>query len=100
MQLALVTGKVFRNAEVKIGKSGKEYGTITLQTKDKDLSVFWRVTAFSENVIEDLKHLKNGDALSIQGALELSIFEKDGKWQIGRSIRADRVLSLRQVTRG
>jgi single-stranded DNA-binding protein len=98
MQLALITGKMFRNAEVKISKSGKEYGTITLQTTDKGASVFWRVTAFSENVISEFKHLKNGDALSIQGALDLSVFEKDGQWQIGRSLRADRVLSLRKIS--
>jgi single-stranded DNA-binding protein len=93
---ALVTGTLFRTPEQRTSKGGKLYVTATIKNKDGETFQFWRVTAFSDTAQAELMRLTVGDALSVQGALTIDEYEKDGEKRIARKLVADHVLAVRQ----
>lgn len=94
---ALITGALFRAPEQKTSKSGKPYATATIKTRaDDNRSDFWRVTAFSQSAIGALITLGEGDALSVQGAMQAQLYEAEGKPpRVSLSVIADTVQPLR-----
>ncbi len=93
---ALVTGTLFRAPEQRTAKSGKPFVTATLKAKDGEALQWWRVTAFSETAQSELMRLTDGDAVSVQGALKIEEYEKDGQKRVSLSVIADHVLALRK----
>ena len=93
---ALVTGTLFRAPNSAPQRLATHYVTATIKAKDGDAFQFWRVTAFSESVQSELMRLTEGDALSVQGALKVEEYEKDGQKRVSLGVIADHVLALRQ----
>jgi hypothetical protein len=70
--------------------------TATLKAKNGDESQWWKVLAFSESIQAELLRLQDGDAISVQGAFKVELYEKDGEKRFSLSIIADNVLALLQ----
>jgi single-stranded DNA-binding protein len=49
----------------------------------------------AENIQAELLRLQDGDAISVQGALKVELYDKDGERRLSLSIVADNVLALR-----
>jgi len=95
----LVSGNLFRQPEQRTSKAGKLFVTATIRAKDGDASQFWRIVAFSESVQAELSRLTDGDALSVQGALKVETYERDGETKLSLSVIAEHVMALRQPPR-
>ena len=95
----LITGSLFRAPEQRTSKAGKPFVTATIRAKDDDVSQYWRAIAFSETAQVELMRLGDGDALSVQGALKVETYERDGETKLSLSIVAEHVLALRQPPR-
>jgi single-stranded DNA-binding protein len=54
------------------------------------------VLAFSESIQAELLRLQDGDAISVQGAFKVELYEKDGEKRFSLSIIADNMLALLQ----
>ena len=57
------------------------------------------VLAFSESEQAELMRLGDGDAVSMQGALRVETYVKDGDTKVSLTCIADYVLALRQPAR-
>lgn len=93
---ALITGTLYRAAERRTAKSGRAFTVATLRSSEAQVSQFWRVTTFSEPVGEELARLNEGEAVAVQGRLDISTYDKDGETRVSLQIIADHVLALRQ----
>ncbi|PPD25001.1 MAG: hypothetical protein CTY30_00850 [Methylocystis sp.] len=90
--VALIQGRLWRAAERRSARSGREYVCATLVDDD---SGFWSVVAFHADVMDELTRLDANDRLAAWGALHVELFDKDGAPRICRKIVVDRVLALR-----
>lgn len=90
--VALIQGKLWRAAERRSARSGREYVCATLVDDD---SGFWSIIGFHSDVMDELCRLDANDRLAAWGALHVELFDKDGAPRICRKIVADRVLALR-----
>lgn len=98
--LALISGALSRDPELKTAKSGKSYCTATIKTSADNAVDYWRVFAFSDTAQTELSRLGEGDKVSLQGTLKLEVYtNKDGEHKISRTLFADHVLALRQPPR-
>jgi single-stranded DNA-binding protein len=95
----LITGTLFRAPEQRTSKAGKPFWTATLKCRDGDRVEWWKICTFSESAGEELARLDDGDAVSVQGRLEVATYEQGGETRIRRSCIADHVLALRQPAR-
>ncbi|WP_036286916.1 single-stranded DNA-binding protein [Methylosinus sp. PW1] len=96
---ALVTGTMFRAPEEKASKGGKPFVVATIRVDSgnrEDAAEWWRAVAFSETARVELLRLHDGDAVSVQGALQLELYESDGERRLSRKIIAYHVTALRQ----
>jgi hypothetical protein len=55
-----------------------------------------KALAFGEAAQAELLRLKSGDGLSVQGAVKVSVFEKNGEHRASLDVTASHVLALRQ----
>ena len=92
-------GQLFREPEQRTSKAGKPFVTATIRAKDGEAAQWWKVLAFAETARAELMRLTDGDALSVQGALQAETYEKDGATRLSLSVVADQVLALRQPRR-
>jgi single-stranded DNA-binding protein len=88
----LLTGSLFRPPESRTSKSGKQFVTATLKVKNGDEMQWWKVLAFSESVQAELMRLTDGNAISVQGAFKVELYEG----RLSLSIVAAHVVALRQ----
>lgn len=93
---ALVSGVIYRVAERRMAKSGRDFVTATVKASEGTASQFWRVTAFSESVGEELARLNDGEAVAVQGRLDIGTYDRHGETRVSYQIVADHVLALRQ----
>lgn len=93
---ALVSGTIYRAAERRTAKSGRDFTVATIKASEGQTSTFWRVTAFSESAGEELARLSEGEAVSVQGRLDIGTYDKDGETRISFQVIAEHVLALRQ----
>jgi single-stranded DNA-binding protein len=94
--LALITGAIFRAPERRVSKAGKPFVTATIKARDGDAAAFWRLTAFSESCQEELMQLREGDAVSAQGAMRAELYTPEGgEPRVSLSMVADQVLPAR-----
>jgi single-stranded DNA-binding protein len=97
MIAALVTGALFKATESRTSKSGKPFVTATIRAKGGEGFQFIRLVAFSETAQTELLRLREGDSLSVQGALKAEIYKPEGgEPKISLSMIADQILALRQ----
>ena len=91
----LVSGKLFRDPQVRMGQSGKPFTTalIRVPVENGEESMLVSTIAFGE-VGEKLGQLKSGDAVSLAGSAKLSSWEKDGELKHGLSVTASAILSV------
>lgn len=92
----LVSGTLFRAPEQKVSKSGKPFVVATIRAKDGEASQWWKIIVFSESAGAELLRLADGDAVSVQGALRVETYTKDGETRINLTCIADAVMALRQ----
>jgi single-stranded DNA-binding protein len=75
-------GQAFKDSEVKISKSGSQYGSVLIAVADgqdedgKDKSLFIRLLAFQENIPE-LAKIKRGDRVYAEGAFSVAIYQSE-----------------------
>jgi single-stranded DNA-binding protein len=92
----LVSGSLFRAPEKRTSKNEKPFVTATLVARVGETTQWWRIIAFSENAQAELLRLSEGDALSVQGALKVEEYEKEGQKRVSLGVIASHVLALRQ----
>lgn len=95
----LISGVLFRAPEQRLSKACKPFVVATIRAKDGDATQWWKVIAFSESVGAELLRLNDGDALSVQGALRVETYDRDGTTKVSLTCIADAVLTLRQPPR-
>ncbi|PWB83998.1 MAG: single-stranded DNA-binding protein [Methylocystaceae bacterium] len=91
----LISGVLFRAPEQKISKAGKPFIVATIRAKDGEASQWWKLLCFSESAGAELMRLADGDAVSVQGALKVETYERDGAMKLSLTCIADSVLALR-----
>jgi single-stranded DNA-binding protein len=97
---ALISGALFRAAERKTSKAGKDYVTATVKATAGNESEFWRLIVFSESAQAELMRLADGDKLSAQGSMKIELYRSnDGSEKISRTLMADGVLALKPSPR-
>lgn len=95
---ALITGTLFRAPERKTSRNDRPFVQATVKIKDGDVSMFWRIFAFSESVQEELLRLSDGDALSVSGSMRAEIWAPEGKDpRVSLTLTADAILPLRRT---
>jgi single-stranded DNA-binding protein len=93
---ALVSGILFRT-ESRVSKNGKSYVTASLRTGKGDDVRWVTVLGFSELAQSELRGLRPGDYLSVQGLLRVDLYSANSSEQrISITIVADAVLPLRR----
>ncbi|MBX3527826.1 MAG: single-stranded DNA-binding protein [Rhodoblastus sp.] len=95
----LISGILQRKPESRTAKSGNAYGLATIRVRDGNETQFWSVLAFGETARAELLRLGEGEAVTAQGKLDVSIQERDGQQRIRYGVMADNVLGLRQPPR-
>lgn len=91
----LINGVIFREPERRLSKAGKPFVSATVKVRDGDGFQFWKMIVFSESIGEEIMRLSDGDAVSAQGTLRASTYEKAGQTHVGFSLIAAAVLPLR-----
>lgn len=92
----LILGSLFRQPEEKTSSAGKAYCRATIRaTADGEASEFWSILAFGDTTRAELRRLRDGDKVAIQGKPKFEIYEKDGKARVRHTIFADGILPLR-----
>jgi single-stranded DNA-binding protein len=76
----LLSGLLHREPVMRTGKeSGKVFWTALVRAEVGDAALWANVVAFDEKAQAELMRLHVGEALSVQGAMKISIFEKNGE---------------------
>jgi single-stranded DNA-binding protein len=91
--LVLVTGTLLRDPEIKESKAGKPYGRLIIRDGTGDDTIFARVTAFEGPVLDAIRSLHSGAAVSAQGRAKLSTYEKGGQWKASLDMVAEQVIA-------
>ena len=98
MLSALASGTLVRDPKSGTSASGTKWANTTIRCstgQDKDgaaVSAFITVVCFGEQA-ERLARLAKGDAISVQGSLTPTVYEKDGQERHGLEIVAQALLS-------
>ena len=97
---ALITGKLHDAPQARTSATGNTFAIAKVKADDKAGAWVWvSVIAFGAEA-ERLLTLKGGDAVSISGRAELSVWEdRDGNHHPGLSLVADEVAALRGRTK-
>jgi hypothetical protein len=89
--VALIQGKLWRAAERRSARSGREYVFATLV----DDSGFWSIVAFHGDVMDELTRLDANDRLAAWGELHVEVRDQEGAPRIVRKVIVDRIIALR-----
>ncbi len=94
----LISGTIFKEPQQRTAQSGKRYVVTTLKAAaaDNTTSDFWSVLAFGDTAGNELMRLAIGERVTLQGAMKLEVFEKDGHARISKTIFVDHAMALRQ----
>jgi single-stranded DNA-binding protein len=94
----LLCGILHRNPTLRTGKeSGHAFMTALLRCETGENTLWANVAAFDESAQAELLRLKTGDAVSIQGGMKVSIFEKNGEHRASLDVVASQVTALRRI---
>ncbi len=95
---ALASGTLVRDPKSGTSASGTQWANTTIRCnvgQDKDgaaQTAFITVVCFNEQAAK-LARLAKGDAISVQGSLKPTVYEKDGETRHGLEIVAQGILS-------
>jgi single-stranded DNA-binding protein len=95
----LITGTLHRDPVMRTAKTGTPFATALLRAESQGETLWVNVVAFSEAAQAELLGIKTGEALSIQGSLKVSVYEKNGEHLASPDVVASHVLALRQPRR-
>ncbi len=90
----LLTGILHKDAIPRIGQSGKEFTTASIRVEVDGQTTWANVIAFDQDSQDELRRLKAGDALSIQGKAKVGIYEKNGEHRASLDVTAYHVIGL------
>jgi single-stranded DNA-binding protein len=94
MAYALITGRIWKTPQVRLGKTGKEFATVTVHEPGDD-GGWWSVIAFGE-LGGELSRFEEGDAVSISGPFTAEIYTaKSNEPRINFRITAEHIASPR-----
>jgi single-stranded DNA-binding protein len=94
----LVSGLLHREPVLRTGKeSGKVFCTALLRCETGDATLWCNVVAFDERAQAELMRLHAGEALTVQGTMKVSVFEKNGEHRASLDIVASQVTPLRRA---
>ena len=97
---ALISGRLQRDPERKVAKSGKPFVTAVLREGDGEAVNWWNVLTFSESAADELMALKAGDALAVSGSFRTEIYNsKGGEQRISFTLFADRIITAKRQKR-
>jgi single-strand DNA-binding protein len=96
---ALASGPLWRDPEQRTSKAGNPFATAKLKVRSGDGFQFVGILAFDEAARDELLRLKAGETVSVQGALKVETYVKDGETRISLTIMADHVQALHQPSR-
>jgi Single-strand binding protein family len=88
-----------RDPALRMAKSGKPFAAALIRTESGDETIWANIAVFDEIPQAELPRLKAGEAVSIQGALKVSVFEKSGEHRANLNVTAWHVMGLRQPRR-
>ena len=94
MNLVILTGRLVREPELKYGASGTAYCRFTIAVNrafDKEKSDFISCTAFGKTAELVGEYLRKGSLTGVQGRLEQSEYEKDGKKEYKTGVTVDKI---------
>jgi len=75
----------------RTARNGNPFYTATLWADDE----YWNLVVFNELAQAELMRLRPGESLSVQGRLQVSLYEKKGVQKISRSIVVEHAFALR-----
>lgn len=92
----LVAGRVWSSAERRVDKAGRPYCVTKIRVLSADSDgVLVNLIAFDASVCESLSHAREGDAISVSGALTPKIWtDKQGTTKPALDMVAHRVLRI------
>lgn len=91
----LVSGTLSHAPQCCTNARGR-FATAKLKGKIGDRTQFWHVVAFSETAQAELLRLSEGDALSVQGALQAEPRNQNAAAEFSLGVVAEHVLPLRR----
>ena len=94
MNLVILTGRLVREPELKYSASGTAYCRFTIAVNrafDKEKSDFISCTAFGKTAELVGEYLRKGSLTGVQGRLEQSEYEKDGKKEYKTGVTVDKI---------
>ena len=94
MNLVILTGRLVRKPELKYSASGTAYCRFTIAVNrafDKEKSDFISCTAFGKTAELVGEYLRKGSLTGVQGRLEQSEYEKDGKKEYKTGVTVDKI---------
>lgn len=92
----LITGTLFRGAEQRMSKAGKQFTFGTVRVADGGATSWWKILCFSDAAQAELLRLGDGEAVSAQGRLTAETYTKNGEARLALGVIADCILPLRQ----
>jgi single-stranded DNA-binding protein len=93
---ALITGRLYGNAEERIGQADSHYVTCKVRAATDDgETLMCNVIAFNDAARQALLNLADGDSIALSGALTPKVwFDKQGKARPALDLLAHAVLSI------
>jgi single-stranded DNA-binding protein len=77
--MVLITGTLHRDPVTRTAKTGKAFVTALMRSESQGETLWVNALAFNEAAQTELMRLKAGESLSVQGAMKVSVFEKNGE---------------------
>lgn len=95
-------GRLTKNVELRVGKSGKAYAFITIAVNDtyivdgavRESTQFIPVTIFGKMAVNASKYIGKGSLVQLTGRLQHGKWQKDGKDVYELSVVAERLTYL------
>lgn len=91
-----ITGRAVRHPDIKtVGQDNTlkiEFRIATQVAKER--AIFINITCFGPHMLPVCEHVTKGKRLGIEGRLNITSYEKDGKQQYYTEVIADRIIYL------
>jgi hypothetical protein len=92
---ALASGRIFGEILTSSTKNGGQVTFFKIKVTNSNATEFWSISTFSDTVREELSGLRDGDAVSVVGALSVELFDWRGEKRLSHKLLADRALALK-----
>ena len=92
---ALASGRIWGEILTKPTKNGGQVTFFKIKVTNGNATEFWSISTFSDTVLEELSGLRDGDSVSVVGALTTELFDWRGEKRVSHKLLADRALALK-----